>query len=615
MRRLILSSCLAAVAGTALAESSITNRLPEVVVTATRVPMVVDTVSQSVSIIDREQIEQTQARTVEQALRELPGLDVVETGQPGGPTSVFLRGANSQQTLVLVDGVRVNDPFNSGFNFANLPVDNIERIEVLRGPQSVLYGSEAMGGVINIVTRHGSDQPTATASFEGGSHDSWRGQGSFTGTFGKLALSGESSYFTTDNDRLNSENRLFNAAVRGRVQVLEHLDVGAQISYNESHTGTPGDRFTNDPNDSTDFNNLFVATTIHGQPTDWWDIRLQLSHARNNVTFDGPTPNPPWMAGDSYSHTSSDRDQIDLQQVFTINEQHQFLLGGTLDHSPATLHSTSDYGTNNLDRSLTSEAVYGQYNFTPVERLTATVGGRLDNYSSFGTHGTYRVGGRWTTPVTETILRASVGTGFRAPSISDLYYPGFSNPDLKPESNLGWEFGVEQPLAGDKLRIGATYFQNRYEDLIQFVYPLPVNVGKAETLGMETFATWLPVSNLTVRGAYTWLPLAENSDTHQRLLRRAQHSGSLSVNYRFLQRFSAYTTIAVVGDRPDFDGKTFGRTSNPGYITANLGLSADMCRNFTIFGRVENLFDRQYEEAFGFPSLGRTVWGGCRVKF
>jgi vitamin B12 transporter len=316
-----------------------------------------------------------------------------------------------------------------------------------------------------------------------------------------------------------------------------------------------------------------------------------------------------------------------MQHIFTINDQHRILIGGAYDDTrPDDLQLLSMTGyasTNRIDRPITDKAVYGQYEFTPVQRFTFTAGGRFDDYNTFGNHTTYRFGGRWTTPVTETILRASVGTGFRAPAPRDLYSPPVfgGNPNLQPERSLGWDFGVEQPLVDGKLRVGATYFQNDFDNLITTVTStnILVNVGRAQTLGMETFAVWMPLTNLTLRTAYTWLADAQDQIAGKRLLRRPEHSGSAGAEYRFLNRFTATANVSVVGPRPDafFDPNTWVRTPviNHSYTKLDLGLSCDVCKHFTIFGRVENLLDERYEEIYGYPALGRTFWAGGTAKF
>ena len=588
-----------------------TNHLEEVVVTGTRIPAPPRSTPTSVSVVTRDEIEEQQIRTVDQVLRDEAGVDVSRAGQPGGVTSVFLRGANANQTLVLIDGVRVNNAFNNAFDFANLPVDNIDHIEILRGPQGTLYGSEALGGVINIVTKQPTGKPTGSALVEGGSDDGFRTRESFAGKFDKLSLSAETSYFSTDNERINSEFRDQNNSGRATYQLLDRLSVSLLGTYEKSHAGSPNDRFTNDPNDFYNTENSRFALTLDGEVTEWWNAKVVLSHDHERGFFSGLEPNPPFFLGDYIELTVVDRDQIDFQNIFTIGSAHKILIGGTYDTSHANDNNT--YGQ--LDRTVDDKAVYAQYEFTPIDRFTATAGGRVDDYTTFGAHSTYRFGARYTTPVTETILRANVGTGFRAPTIRD-FFPPFGNPNLKPEENLGWDVGAEQPLADGKLCIGVTHFRSEVDDLIVNAFPAPLNIGKARTFGIESFATWTPLTNLTLRGSYTWLD-ARDTVNDQRLIRRPEHSGNVSAAYRFLERFTANASAGFVGPRPDSNFSTFPaqRVTNAGYIRIDLGLNCDVCQHFSVFGRVENLIDDKYEEVFGFPALGRVFRAGGVAKF
>jgi vitamin B12 transporter len=629
---LAVSSAVLAEEPAAPPEPASTNRLAEVVVTGTRVPTAVETTPTSVSVITHDQIAAQQATTVADVLRSQSGVEVARTGQPGQQTSVFMRGANYDNTLVLIDGIRVNSGFNNAFDFANLPVDNIERIEVLRGPLSTLYGSEALGGVINIVTRKHADTPTGSVTVEGGSYDSLHSRVEFvepikTRDAGTLTLAGDGGYFTTDNARPNNYLNSWNGSGRVAWEVSDRFHATLLGNYLQSKAGSPGDRFTRDPNDWLRNENSLVGLTLQGQPLDLWDIKLTLAHGHDRSFYNAPDNPPAFLMGDFTELTTVSRDQVDMQHIFNVNDQHRILVGGAYDNTRANdLSIFSMFGfasTNKINHPIRDAAVYGQYEFTPVQRFTFTAGGRLDDYNTFGTHATYRFGGRWTTPVTETILRASVGSGFRAPAVRDLYSPAAfgGNPNLKPEDSLGWDAGVEQPLLDGKLRLGATYFQNEFNNLIgrNATTNVLININRAQTLGAEIFVTWMPSTNLTVRGAYTWLADAQDLATSQRLLRRPEHSGSIGVTYRFLDQFTANLDTTLVGSRPDafFDPVTYAmkRVTNGGYVKVDLGLSYDVCKHFTIFGRVENLLDEHYEEIYGYPALGRTFWAGGTAKF
>ena len=633
MRCFVLLSCLAVsvVTGSVLADSATTNRLPEVVVTAERLCETTATTPSAVTIVTREQIDQQQARTVREVLSQQAGVEVASTGQPGGQSSLFLRGANYNQTLVLIDGMRVNNPFNSAFDFANLPVDNIERIEILRGPQSTLYGSEAMGGVINIVTRQGAAQPTGAIMVEGGSFDSFRTRESFSMTAGQLSLAASGSYFTTENERPNSAEDVWNASARASYQFLEHLSASLLTTYSQTHAGAPGDRNLTgasgfDRNDFLNNEGTLVALTVIAQPVESWDITLKLAHDYQRILFNEPQPNPtpfpaPWDNLPAYMEaTQTTRQQLDLQNVIALGEQHQFVLGGSVDDSQATDRSTL-LGANPARQSILDKALYGQYAFTPVPRFTVNAGGRVDDYTTFGAAGTFKTGARWTAPVTETLVRGNVGSGFRAPSVRDLIQTYGGNPDLQPERSLGWDFGVDQPLCNNQLHVGVDYFQNEFHGLtVSTNAPPPfysklVNTGRARTLGMENFVTWMPVTNLTLRGTYTWLAEARDLSSHAPLTRRPEHSGSLNASYRFLRRFDSSATATLLGSRFDNNFGTGKRVVNAGFAKLDLALGCDVCQHFQVFARVENLLGDRYEEVVGYPALGRTFWGGGTVKF
>ena len=436
--------------------SSGTNQittLPEITITATRISTSPENTSSSATVITGDEIVRSQQSFVADLLRGEPGVDVATTGQPGSQTGVFLRGASPDGTLVLVDGIPVNNAFNNGFDFSTLPVNNIERIEILRGPQSTLYGSEAMGGVINVVTKNGSGPPTGSVQTEYGSFNSLLTRGSFAASEGRLSFSADGSFHSTDNDRINSAYQGINFSGHIGYRFNDWLKASLLATYLKSKDGSPNDIFTDDPNDSLKNENYLVGLTLEADPFDWWNSKVTASHSHERGIFDEPAPNPPFFFGDYSSRTIAERNRVDFQNIFTLNEQNKILVGGTFDDDSANYQDTSPSA---LDRTIDTRSAYAQYDFTPVKRVTLTAGGRVDDSSAFGTHGTYQFGGRFTAPRTETIFRANVGTGFRAPSIDDLYYPGFqqSEPQTGREFRLGCGFrataaGRENPFWHD----------------------------------------------------------------------------------------------------------------------------------------------------------------------
>ncbi|MHB8836617.1 MAG: TonB-dependent receptor plug domain-containing protein [Candidatus Methylomirabilia bacterium] len=594
-------------------------RVPEILVSATRIESTLATSPDAITVVSREEIEQLQARTVADVLETVPGVIVSHTGQPGAQTSVFMRGANSGHTLVLVDGVRVNSAFNGRYDFVDLTVDNVERIEVVRGPQSTRYGSDALGGVINIVTKRGAPEPTGAALLELGSNASLRARGSAAASVGTLGVSAEISHFDTDNERPNGQYTVTGGSFGATWQALDRLAVGLTGSHRTSEAGAPNDRFTNDPNDLTRNENTQVTLDLHAVPAPRWVSRLSLSKGRERTRFDGPEPNPPYFMGALKTETISDNEQVDLQNVFTLAPGHRLFLGLSQDRTPTEFTSESAFGPASLDRSVTARAVSGQYDLSPAKSLTFSLGGRLDDFSTFGTHTTGRAGARYTVQGVGTILRANVGTGFHAPSISDLFYPGFSNPDLQAEKSTGWDLGLEQPLFGGRLQVGASWFHNDFDNLIAFSTTSfrPENIAEARTAGLETFLQWAPLAGLTVNGTYTWLSVAEDRTTGKRLLRRAEHTGSVAVHYRFTPWGQFDTAARFAGSSADKNFTTVpaADVTNDGFVKWDAGVTVTLWQHVNLVARVENLLDSAYEEAYGFPALGRTFWGGASVKF
>jgi vitamin B12 transporter len=591
----------------------------EITITATRIATPQDNAPNSVTVITRQQIEQSQQHLVAEVLRGQPGVEVASTGRPGTVTGVFLRGANNNQTLVLVDGIRVNSPFNNQYDFSQLAAENVERIEILRGPQSTLYGSEASGGVINIVTKRGTSQPSGWIESEYGSFDTAITKGGFAASQGKLSVGGDGSYARSDNDRINSDYEQYHFDGHARYDFCDRFSATLLASYFHNNDGTPGDIFTDDPTARLKTESALFGLALNADPTDWWNAKLKLSYSHERSAYDQPA-NAENYFDDSVSQTIAQRSQADFQNVFKLSAQHSILAGGMFENASANYSSADSlYGPDTLGTTtIDTRSAYAQYNFMPVERLTFTAGGRVDDSTTFGTHETYRFGLRATAPGTETIFRATLGTGFRAPSISDLYYPYYGNPNLKPEESTGWDAGIEQPLFKNKLRFGATFFHNNFDNLIQYSGAtfMPENIGRARTFGVETFVAWQVLTNLTARAGYTWLD-TEDLATGAALVRRPEHSGSVNVNWQIIPQLDANASAVFTGTRTDNNYDVYPSTvvGLSAYTKLDFALRWHVQKHLEIFARAENLLDEKYQEVFGYPALGRGFYSGLRAQF
>jgi vitamin B12 transporter len=588
----------------------------EVVVTATRTADPVGAATKSFTVITAEEIEAKQAQTVQEVLRTVPGLTLNQSGGLGTITSTFLRGSNSNHTLFLIDGVPVNSPTGGAFDLADLTTDNVERIEIVRGPQSTLYGSAAMGGVVNIITRTGTRAPTHRVRFEAGKHSTFRETLSSAG-------GGDRWDYAVAGSRLDSEGELDhddyeNTTLSGRVgwkpTPTTRLEFFSRfIDADKNLPPVAGRSFEPDQNQKREF--LQVGTAWSQALTPWWDYKLILARVTERLKFSDPPSAP--------SLTETDVDDVEVVTSFRPTSQIVLTLGGQWKEDAA---DSTDFSA-----TVTNRAAYVQAQVTLLDRLTLLGSARVDDHSSFGGHGTGQVSGVYRLLETGTAFRAGYGTAFRAPTLSDLFlsFPAFfffSNPNLRPERSRTWEVGGEQRLFGGLASLSATYFYTRFTDLIQLeIDPLTFtstleNIGSARSNGVEAALEIRPVEGLTLKGTYNFTQPIDRS-TRQPLLRRPKHLGTAAAIYQFGGRYSVAATALFVGERPDLDPVTFTTVKNGGYAKVDLAASAVLAegwgslRSLRLTAKIENLLDKQYEEVLGFPSLGLTYLVGVEATF
>ena len=621
MRCFVLLSCLAAVVvtGSALADSATTNRLPDVVVTATRNATPVTEVGSSVTVISRAEIANSQVRTLPDLLRESAGVSVVQSGGPGGQTSVFTRGLGSGQTLFMIDGVRINNPVFGTASLANLTPDQVERVEIVRGPQSTLYGADAMAGVINIITCKGTGPLSGAVTLEGGSYGTFNQLANVSIATNKFTAAAALSHSFTDNPFRNDDFDNLTFAGTVGYQVLEKAALDATFRFTTTDTGLnsyfPTSKFA-DLTDRMHDHNYFGRVGLKVDVTDVWQQTFFIAETHEELFEVGQYP----------SDLRTDLTQIGWQNDVKLADWNTLTAGldWYLNHGA---YNTS--GATPFDKSNDDVAGYVQDQATFFNRLTLTAGMRYDHNSQFDDAVTGRGAGVLRFDETGTRLKASGGSAFKAPTLTQLYQnypeswgygPYLANPNLKPEESTGWDAGFEQDI-GPRLTGSVRYFENNIHNQIASIPANPAdpygtnltqNIGRVRTGGVELGIEARPITNLTCFANYTWLMEAKGLTGNPLTprLRKPEHAANLGASYRFFDRVTAHTSLTLVGSRYDV-----GFVRNGGYAKWNLGLTGDITKHLQAFVRLENLLDEKYAEVIGYPSLGRTVIGGATVKF
>lgn len=565
--------------------------------------------SSSVTVIGRDEIEDRQATSVQELLRTVPGVTVVRSGSPGKATSVFLRGTESDQTLVLWNGIELNDPFFGSFDWAFLPTDGVERVEVVRGPASARYGSEAIGGVVQILTR---SAPGTDLRLEGGESDFLRGAVTASTQAGPVHLDvaghARRSEGRVDNDLFDGEE----LAVRADWAASDTTAIGLVARANDSTIGVPYDFLGNpSPERTQDRQTRQIAV-----PVTWsagpWSVDAQLSHTQTALQFEDP--DDPFTGSD----TDADRNAARVVASYRFREGLWTAAGADWEREEVTNRPTSPAVGGELENATQETwSTFGQL-FWDTGPVAFDLGVRRDDNDAFGAETTLRAA--VAAPLGAGFrLRGSYAEGFRAPSLGDLYYPGFGNPDLRPETSdsvevgLDWASHAGSGAAGAGWRVGLTGFSIDLDDLIvfDFVRSLPLNIGRARSRGIELSVERFGRQLSGRLGATYQEP--ENLTTGEQLLRRPKRSASLVLAWRPswvpARAATLSATVGHVGSRPGIGAEL------DAYTTVDAAASWRLTAHLQPTLRVENLLDEQYEEAVGFPAFGRRVIGGVHLRF
>ena len=587
----------------------------QVVVSETRFDIPLDQSPASVSVISSEDLEQKQIERVTDALREVPGLSVVQTGTAGQLTSVFMRGLPSEDMQVLLDGIPINQGLSGAMNFADFTTDNIDRIEVVRGPQSTLYGPRALAGVIQIFTKQGTGTPEVMVAAEGGSYDTFREWGESDGKIDGFDYSIAASRLDTENARPNNNYRNTDAIANVGWSPNETLRIGSLFTYSVSDTGNPNTIFDPRPIDHFLTERWLIGPHIDWSATDWWQHKLifDYDHERqinnpNEDGFVGPT------------RALFERTQVDYQNDLrptswlTLTSGFFYSCVNAGQERPFVL-----FGPTFISDDTEEIAGFAQATLTPVENLIFVAGGRFDHFNNFGGVWTYRVAGSYKIDKTDTTLHSSVATGFSPPSSQDKIFG--NNPNLEPEKDFGWDIGIEQRLWERRVTLGLTYFHNDLSNVIGFNGLFQtLNLGAAETQGLEAELRAQPIAGLVFTASYTYLEARKTSsaDISQpqgaRLPRRPRNEVYVSASYLLWKKLRMTLEAKFVNAREElnFGGPNFDIED---YSFVNIAAEYDVNPHLSIFGRIDNLTNEHYSEVFGFPALGRAAYGGMKVRF
>jgi vitamin B12 transporter len=650
LRVAILATLLLGYVSSTVAQSINNEDLKTLVVTASRVPVSAKLSGNSYTIIDRETLEQRQTSTLSGILREVPGFAVNRGGVLGSTTQIRVRGAEGNQVLVFIDGMEVNDLAQGGeFNFAHLTSADIERVEIIRGPQSALWGSDALGGVINISTRRGEGALKVSAYAEGGSFETKQGGGNISMGADNYHFNLAGSYLDSKGDNISRAN--------DEDDGYENTTISVSAGYSPLHNLSFdfAGRLTDASNefDETDF-----FTT--GLPVDT-DSETRTSQNYSRIQARLSLYEGLWEHKAGFALTNTDNDNFlnAIESSSTQGKKHKFDYQTSLFLETAQIsneahiitfaleHEIEDFAQRgpvafgsdpNQDLKTKSSSYIGEYRITFSDNLSLSGGIRHDDNSEFLNATTYRGTAAYLFDENGLRLHASYGTGIKNPTFterfgffsSSLFTPFIGNPNLEPEKSRGWEIGMDKSFFDNRFSLGLTYFNEQLEDEINgFFFDVATftatsinETGKSRRKGLELTGRALLSNELSLSGNYTYLNATQPDGFggKEREVRRPKHTGNININYDFLnQRANLNLNLNYNGKQGDvfFEPPFFAREIVPldSFTLVNISASYKFSEMLSIYGRVENLLDENYEEVFGYQGTGLGVFAGVKMNF
>ena len=638
MRALLCVLGAAACVDHALAQSS--QPLPDIVVTATRGEESLSRTGSAISVVPQAEIATTNPLSLVDALRGVPGLDVSETGGPGATTSVRLRGANAGQTLVLIDGVRVNDPAaaSGDYDFSMVPVGAIERIEVLRGPQSALYGSDAIGGVVNIITRKGGGPAQFNLRTEAGSYGTLSSIGSLTGSHGPWSYA-----FTGAGQRADGFSRYGYRipSIEARSPNLEpdgfdRWAGSARVGYDAGRgarfdAGVLGTRTRIDYDQASGAFPDTPSKAVRRFEQAWGRAAVDTGALTHNLNVfanrtDRSFTDVTYRINTLPQNTSAiitdfigDRVGGEYQGSLRMGAFGSLTFGAKSEHETAStfaeqLQPTARLRMPMLAGEQTTHAGFALWQLPIADRLFLTLGGRIDDVVNVDRFETWRATAAYLIPASGTKLRASAGTGGKAPTLFQLFAPTFGNPSLQSEESFGWDAGVDQTFLGGRANLSVTWFENQLGNLIEFD-SLPMryfNVARAATSGLEVGAdAELWPGWVRLKAAYTHLR-AHDAVTGLKLQRRPEHAGRIALAVTPTPNWLIEPRLTAFSERFS-SANQVGRLAP--YARLDVYTEYRIDATWRAFARVENLTNTGYQEVLNFGTTGRALYGGFNATW
>ncbi len=603
-------------------------KLREVVVTATRTETSIKHISDSITIISGDEIEKKLQLDLYSVLKDVPGVSMKRCGGPGQWSYVRMRGGFNRHIKVLINGMDFSDPLWGDFSdyWSYLDTEDIEKIEIVSGPQSSLYGSGAISGVINIITKKGRGKPKIYVKAEGGSMDLLKGAVRINGAYKDFGYNLNYSYVEGGGVFKHEEHRDSTVSGRFDYSFLENINLDYTIRYTDSWRNyNQWDYKTfkayDDPrafrNTYLFFSNLGITHKVFN----WWDYKIAYAYTEDTTHRNDPNDGILYANGsiivrDSFSKgkTKGKKNHVFLQNNFSIFDIDKLSMGYEYERDRGDYYYESAWGKKKYSMRIHNNSWYAHNQIFLIKNIFSIGSGvRTDDHSKFGTHTTYKLGVACLIDKFSLKLKANYGTGFKAPNMFQLYDPKYGNPHLDPEESESWDVGFLWHFFDKKVIVEGTYFHNHFKDLISFDYTTwkYTNINTAKSYGVEATLKVYPTDDLGFRLNYTYTDGKEEVKGEEKGLSIVpKHEVNCNLFYS-LRDFFINLDLYYIGKRLAYDHKhVMG-----GYMRLDVSASYIFLKHFNIFAKVENLFDRKYEAAYGYPAPKLSAWAGLKASF